>query len=275
MSGLVVALALASAAMHAAWNALLKGQNDKESAGLLVVAGAMVLAAIVAVTTGSTDIPRSAWPAIIGTGVLEGIYFVSLLRALTLLPLSTAYGVGRGVGVLFMWPAAVLVLHESVSYMAAFGVVLLVSGLFATMQAAPRGRGLAWALLCALMVGGYPLTYKYALAQGAPPFSVFALSLSGSLIIQFAALTGPRAQRLKIALAASPGVLGLASALCCASFIVWLFALQRSGAAHVAAIRNTSVLMATLFGWIQGEPRTARSLIAAVCIAAGALFISF
>jgi drug/metabolite transporter (DMT)-like permease len=67
----------------------------------------------------------------------------------------------------------------------------------------------------------------------------------------------------------------LAALLCAASFLVWLFALQRSGAAHVAAIRNVSVLFATLLGWAQGEPRTARSLAAGVCIALGALCISW
>lgn len=274
MSGLVVAVTVLSALMHAGWNALLKRQSDNQAAGFLVALGAMVLSAMLALATGATHIPHAAWGAIALTGVLEGIYFVSLLRALDALPLSTAYGVSRGMGVLVMWPAAALVLHESTSALATGGVLLLAAGLFSTAQSAPRGPGLAWALVCAMMVGGYPLTYKYALSLGAPPFAIFALSLSGSLVIQCAALGAPRQVRIVRALRAAPTVIALAATLCAASFSIWLFALQYSGAAHDAAVRNVSVLFATLFGWAQGEPRTTRSLVSAAAIAAGAICIS-
>ena len=277
-SAFLATLALISAFLHASWNALLKTRRDQPTTGFIVVVNAMIISALLACATRGWQIPRGAWLPIAMTALCEGIYFVTLLRALAALPLSSAYGISRGLGVLLMWPASALWLHEDVSTTALGGALLLTFGLFLTIRRVPRGPGVGWALcVCALAVGVYPLTYKRALEEGAPKFSLFALSLAGSLFIQFWALPGSRREKFAAAFRESPLPLFCFSLrfFVRVSFLIWLYALEKSGAAHVAALRNVSVLFATMLGFAQGEEKSIRAVIAAAGIAAGAAFITW
>ncbi len=268
-------LAVISALTHAAWNALLKSRSDKASSGFLVVTCAMLFSALLATATHQWHVPAAAWPFIAITALLEGVYFLTLLRALSALSLSVAYGTSRGIGALVLWPLSIWILHERVSALTLVGAAVLSLGLLLSMQEMPRGLAVWWAIACGCMIGAYPVTYKLALTAGAPPAALFALSLCGSLSIQFVSLPTPRRQKLAAALFESPRVFVLAAFLCATSFLLWLIALQESAAAHVAALRNVSVLFAAIFSFAAGERPTARLIFAEVAIAAGAVLITW
>jgi uncharacterized membrane protein len=265
-------LVLASAFTHALWNARLKRAADREAAAALLVGGAAILSGLLALILGEGAPPIEALPAVLGAGLVEAAYFLLLTAALNRLPLGTAYGVSRGAGLLLTWPLSIAFLGEQASTLDLVGAVLVSLGLFSTTQGA--GPGLGYALGCAVAIGLYPLTYKSALHAGAPPKTLFALSLAIAWPVQ-AAFLGPRRwQRLRGALTGDPLGVGLSALLCAASFLLFLGALAQAGAGWSTALRNCSVLVALLLGVGQGERPGLRGLIGALGIAAGAVLLA-
>lgn len=266
---------LASAATHATWNAGLKRSPDPAASAAWIVAGAASLSGLLAVGMGAAWLPVAAWPWVVGSAAVEAVYFVTLSGAMARLPLGTAYGVARGGGQLVTWPISVLLMHEAVTPVAAAGAALVTAGLLASAR--PDGvtpRGIGWALACAVAIGIYPVTYKAALAEGAPEAALFAASLSLSLPLQVALLGTRRRSRLADVLAHERGWLAVAAALCAVSFLSFLAALSLGGAGRASAIRNTSVLFALCLGARHGDRPSHRAIAGAVAIAVGAALVA-
>lgn len=264
---------LLSAALHAAWNGLLKSCRDPEAAGGLLVLGAAAASLLVGLAVGELTVPTAAWPLVATTGIIEGIYFVTLGRALQWLPLGSAYGISRGVGLLVLWPASVLWFGEAVDLASASGAVLLSLGLLVLIAGVPSRLGLLYALGCALSISAYPLAYKRALLAGVAPFALFGLSLTLALPLQVAGLGSLRRQRLQHAWRDHRATILGGAVLCAASFLLFLYALRLTGAGRITALRNLSVLFAALWAWRAGEPLTLRSGLSALAIAAGAALL--
>ena len=178
---------------------MLKSCRDPEAAGALLVLGAAALSLLAGLALGELTVPAAAWPLVATTGVIEGVYFVTLGRALQWLPLGSAYGISRGVGLLVLWPASVLWFGEAVDLASASGAVLLSLGLLVLIAGVPSRLGLAYAVGCALSISAYPLAYKRALLAGVAPFALFGLSLSLALPLQVVGLGSQRKQRLATA----------------------------------------------------------------------------
>lgn len=278
----LVGLVLTSAALHAVWNARLKGRADPGAAGFWVVVGAALLSAVLALLTGQASLPEGAWLWTACAGLVEGIYFASLLTALRNLPLPLAYGVSRGAGVLLSWPLAMLWVHEKASPRALLGAGILSLGL--GLAAVGRGgaqpdegqarAGWAATWVCALSISAYPLVYQQALHAHAPPFALFTVSLALSLPIQWVWLGRGARGRLARELSQQPYLLVGAALLCAASFLLLLAALSEGGAAHLSALRNTSVLVATALA--AREQRLGRlDWLRASLVSAGAVLVAW
>lgn len=271
MSALV--LVLLSAASHAVWNAMLKRSADPAAAAVGIVAGAAGISLLVALATGQLHLPRASWLSTGLAGLIEAAYFVLLAGSLQRLPLGTAYGVSRGGGLLVTWPLSIAFTGEPFTAVGALGAALVSAGLL-SMVTGRAGPHLRWALGCALAIGLYPLAYQAALRRGAPEALLFSASLSVALPLQVLML-GPDARERLLRIGARERPLLVGGALLCAtSFLLFLAALDRSGAGWAAALRNVSVVFATLIGWLAGDPRTRRAAIAAALIAAGAVLLA-
>jgi uncharacterized membrane protein len=198
---------------------------------------------------------------------------VLLAGSLQRLPLGTAYGVSRGGGLLLTWPLAIAFMGEAFSVVGAVGAALVSAGLL-SMITGRAGSHLRWALGCAVAIGFYPLAYQVALRRGAPEALLFSASLAVALPLQAAMLgSGARGRLLRIV--ADERLLLVGGALLCAtSFLLFLMALDRSGAGWAAALRNVSVVFATLIGWVTGDVRSRQSLVAATLIGMGAILLA-
>lgn len=280
MPGSLLALVLVSALLHAVWNAMVKARPDPGAAGAWLVAGAALISLAIAVVRGELGLPAASLPWVGAAGLIEGLYFSSLLVALARLPLQQAYGVSRGLGVLLAWPLAMLWQNEAVTAAALAGAGLLSLGLLSTawQQAAqprPQTDAVGWlaTLVCAASIALYPLVYKQALGCGAQPFALFAASLGLSLPIQIAWLGRGRTARLMGEVRVRPAVLVVCAGLCAASFLALLLALRSGGAAHLSALRNTSVLMATVLAARQ-QPLAAVEWWRAAAVSVGAVLVA-
>jgi drug/metabolite transporter (DMT)-like permease len=116
------------------------------------------------------------------------------------------------------------------------------------------------------------LAYKRALALGAEPRALFAVSLLVAVPFNVAFL-GARVRSLLAAeLRARPWELVVAGAVCAVSFLLFLDALHTSGAGRVLTLRNTSVVFALLFGWMGGDrPRRFEAAGAGLVVVGAAL----
>jgi multidrug transporter EmrE-like cation transporter len=116
MGTLAFALVITSAFAHAGWNFLLKRSEHKTSF-LWSAGGVAILAMLVpAVVLAFYDEP--GWGGVgfgVGSGVIHGVYGMSLSRGYQLGELSSVYPVSRGMGPALVPIAAVVLFDEHIS----------------------------------------------------------------------------------------------------------------------------------------------------------------
>jgi uncharacterized membrane protein len=283
---MTVALVLVSAFLHAAWNALLRLEADKDRALVAAVGVATLLAiAVASVRWALGEAPFAGAAAAgwaIAAGVLEVAYFASLARALATGPLGPVYTISRGGAVLLVWPLSIAAFGELVTAPALAGSAIVLAGLALSSAGTPpvpgrtaRGGALGWAILCAAAIAGYHLAYKAALAAGGSPSAVFAVALAVATAINAGRL-GAEGRRIAaaIARARAPRVL-LMGAVCGGSFLILMEALAAGGAGFVLTLRNTSVLFAVGLAWAIGDVPRRPQIAGAVLVTAGAVLMAW
>ena len=281
---MTIALVLISAFLHAAWNAMLKREVDKDRA-LIAAVGvgallAIAVAAVRALAGGEVPFPTLAslaWALV--AGGFEQLYFLGLARALARGPLGPVYTISRGGAVIVVYPLSVLLFHEHVTVPSLVGSALVLLGLVLSglRSAGPTdGRAMvpaatAFSVACAFAIAAYHLAYKAALDAGGASSAVFAASLSFATAINLLR-TGRAGRRAIGALlrASGPRVI-LMGALCGGSFLMLIESLATGGAGYALTLRNTSVLFALVLAWAIGERPRLAPAVGAALVAAGAI----
>ena len=276
---MTVALVLSSAFLHAAWNALLRTEPDKDRALVAAVGVAALLAmAVAAVRWSFGELPFATTTALVwalAAGLLEWTYFVSLARALDKGPLGPVYTVSRGGAIVLVYPISIALFDERLTMLAAAGSAVVFAGLALSGARTgdtrtTHGPALAWAIVCAVAIAGYHLAYKAALGAGGNPSAVFAAALVVATALNMIRTRGVGA----VMRARLPRVLVM-GLLCGGSFLILLEALARGGAGFVLTLRNTSVLFATVLAVVIGEPPRRAQVAGAILVAGGAILIAW
>jgi drug/metabolite transporter (DMT)-like permease len=270
MSGSVLLVVLCAASLHASWNALVKAGPDKFLSATAVTAGAAVLALAVLPFAGMPA-PRS-WPWLAASACCQVAYYLLLAQAYRHGEISQTYPLMRGTAPLLVVGASVPLLGERLS-VAQYGAIALIVGGVLAMSArrgAP-GRAVAYALANAGMIAAYTLIDGIGVrASGS------ALAYTLWLFV----LTG--AGMLACALRLRPGTLAylsrqwpttiLGGAGTMASYGLALWAMTRAPVALVAALRETSILFATLIAVCFLRERVdAHRIVAVALIGCGAV----
>jgi drug/metabolite transporter (DMT)-like permease len=261
------ALALGAAAVHASWNLLLARARDPEAATAVALLAAVAVFAPVAAATWEVD--RGVWPYLAVTSVLELAYFALLAGAYRRADLSFVYPISRGAAPVLVLVVGVAVLGASTSAGQAAGVVLVAAGvLLVRGLAGPRNTtGAVLALALAACIASYTLVDDHGISYASPiaylelAMIPAALGYAGGLVA-----FGGRA-RLLAALRPAPVFAGILSFV---AYVLVLAALERAAAAPVAAVRETSVVLAAaLAAPVLGERVAPSRLAGAALIVAG------
>jgi drug/metabolite transporter (DMT)-like permease len=270
MDSVDVAAALASALLHASWNAAVKASARPAQA----MTAQMVLSALI-VLPGLlwSGLPNlAAWPWIVATTLMNVITVGALLRAYEQAGFGVAYPVVRAVAVLLVVPLAAVVAGDRPGAAAAAGVVIIALSLGTLAWDAARNRdfplgALAWALVAGLVTAGYILCDVRGVRAAGSPWSYgFTVSLTNALAMCWRARHHGSPWRQvraewRVALPAA-----FASAI---SYLLILWVWSHAPVAPAAALRDTSALFAILIAAIfLHEPFTRRRVVAVLLAAA-------
>jgi drug/metabolite transporter (DMT)-like permease len=273
VSTVALILVLSSAALHAIWNALVAGARDTHvTTAVALGAGALVFAIPAAVTW---DVDGAAWPYIVASAALELTYFALLAAVYTRADYTFAYPIARGVAPVLVLAISVAFLDAPVGVAAALGVLAVTGGVL-LVRGVGGGGGDALALVLALGVGaciaGYTLVDDHGIRHaGAIPYFEAILVLTATpYVVTIAIVRGVGPLRAAIDRRSLP-----AGGAMVAAYVLVLAALERAEAAPVAALRETSVVMAAAGAAIVGHERVPASRLAgAVLVVAGVAAIA-
>ena len=274
MDSLALALVLAAAVVHAVWNLLLAGSRDSRAVVAPALAcGAVALAPAAAATW---DVRWSAVPWMAASVAFELVYFALLARAYDVGELSFVYPIARGTGPVLVLLVSVVVLGVSLSVAASVGVLLVAGGVLAvgarSRPARPGAGDLPLALGVGACIAGYTLVDKEGLHHAGPlPYLAVVLTATAAALLAGRALRPGRERgRSRPALTTVVAGLGMAGA-----YALTLGALTRAPAAPVAALRETSIVIATALAALTlHEPVGPRRLAGAAVVAAGVALVA-
>ncbi len=267
MGTTALVLALAAAVLHAAWNLLLARERDVEAAtAVALVAAVVVFAPVTALTF---DVERAAIPYLAVTGLFQLLYFGLLATAYRTAELSLVYPVSRGLAPVLVLGVGTLALGEEASGWQAAGVLVVACGVVLVRGVGGRAdpRGLILALAIAGCIASYTLIDARGIAHASPITYLELSMIPPTLVYVLFVLRVRGRSRLRSAVRPIPVVAGLASF---GAYAFVLAALDRAPAAPVAAVRETSVVIATALAAVVLGERVSRGRIAgAMLVAAG------
>jgi drug/metabolite transporter (DMT)-like permease len=253
---------------------LLAGSRDTSAATAGVLVYGVGLLAVPALLTGGVS--SEAIPFIAASAVLELVYFVLLARAYAGGELSVIYPIARGSAPVVVLVFGAIALKEDVSAGAAVGVLAIATGVLlvglvdlrtrAGTQIDSPLRDVWFGLAIGLVIASYTLVDSEAV-EHADPIAYLALVIAPcALVYPFVAKTRPD--------------LGVRSALTAAAtfgaFLMVLAAFRLAPAAPVAAVRESSVVIATLLAAaVLHEAVSARRVAGALCVVAGIAAIAY
>jgi drug/metabolite transporter (DMT)-like permease len=274
MSFAIMLLILFAAALHAAWNALIKSGSDKLTEAVLLSLGAGTVAVLL---LPFLPLPATAsWPFLGVSIVIHSLYFYLVALAYRGADLSFAYPLMRGSAPLMTALLATLLFGEHLSTGAWLGILFLCGGILglAVDVGGITAQHHAWAI----GLGNAAVIAAYTIVDG---LGVRAAGHAASYVLWMFLLNaipllliGLRLDRRAI-VPVRPAVAGRAFlAGCCAvgSYGLALWAMTRVPIAVVAALRETSVLFGTAIAVVALKERFGVARwVAASLIAIGAV----
>jgi drug/metabolite transporter (DMT)-like permease len=273
----VLLAVLLGALLHATWNTMIRGAENRTLDTVLVVAGA---GAIMLALLPFAPLPAAAsWPYAAASGAIHVAYFLLVAGAYRHGELSFVYPLMRGTAPALSAIAAALLLAEVPVLQGWFGVALICGGVLLLAGDARRQATLPGsATLFALSTAGVVVIYTLVDGVGARlsgnaavytgwVFLLTALPLTAIFLLRDRAATlGYARQHWQ------RGLFGGACTL--ASYALALWAMTQAPIALVAALRETSVVFGTLLAAVLLKERVSRTRYIAIgVVAAGAVAI--
>ncbi|MFZ5781719.1 MAG: EamA family transporter [Pseudomonadota bacterium] len=284
---LIVGLLLAAALMHASWNALLKSDRSDRLAtfGVIMTTGTVMGLCLVPFLP---PIEPAAWKYLALSVAIHVLYYVFLLKAYSYGDLSHTYPIARGLGPLLVALVSGRLVGEYLRPQDIAGVVLLSIGLVALAiplkSAVPRpgGRhGLAtlFAVLTGVTIAGYIIADGLGVRSAGPTFEhrlsyiAWLAVVEGPWLLVLAIILRPRTVWTHLRINWWRGVMG--GVVANVGYGIAIYALVLGPMAHVAALRETSVLFGALMGTLLlGEPFGVRRVAAAAVIVGGLVLMN-
>ncbi len=272
-------LALAAAVLHAGWNLSVKTSADRFLAlwGQFVVGGAIgaVGLLVLAITTGDT-VAAAALPWAALSALAHLPYVVLLASAYDHGDFSLVYPIGRGAGALGAALGGAALLDDRLSPGGWTAVVVVGIGLVSFVPRGSSGQGLRDACLLAGVIATYTLLDAQGSRRSTGLGYVLCIYVGAAVVISAYGLARRRGKELRELGRTGTGwrTLALAGLASVVTYGLVLAAVRRAPVGYVAALRESSVVLAALVGWrLLGEPLGRARLVSSAVVAAGLILL--
>jgi drug/metabolite transporter (DMT)-like permease len=273
LSAPVVAVVLLSAILHAGWNVVVRAGGDRRREASLLVAGGSVIAVVLLPFLPLP--PAAAWPHLLVSSVLNGLYFVLIAEAYARGGVALAYPLMRGVAPMLTLIAAWLLLDEALPATAWLGVATICAGvglLARRRYEAGEATAVKFALANAAVIATYTLNDAVGVRISQAPLAytlwLFPLSAVPTLLWLHRAMP----LRWPSPYETARGIGGAGASIGAYSLVLW--AMARAPVAPVAALRETGILFGVVLARLfLGERPGRRGWTGAATIAAGAAIL--
>lgn len=274
MSLSVFAIILLGAALHATWNAVVKGGADKLLTTCMI---ASVASLIALAATPFLPLPaRESWPFIGASVLLQVLYFVLVASTYRIADMSQTYPIMRGTAPLLVATVSVFVLAEPLSTSAWLGIAVISLGILSMALAPSSGprKGLVLALINAGVIASYTLIDGLGVRKSGAPvaYTLWIFLLTGVPLATWALASRRTLFCDYLAHNWRLGIVGGVGTI--ASYGLALWAMTAAPIATVSALRETSILFGVVISaWVLKERLTRVRILAACVIAAGAMVL--
>jgi drug/metabolite transporter (DMT)-like permease len=274
LDGLVFALVVFGAALHAGWNAILKIGGDRMSVIALVAIGHGLPALAMLPFVGAVH--PDAWPFLALTTVLHVGYRIFLVRAYEAGDMSQVYPLARGTAPMLTAAVAILFFGDRVGAGGFIGILMIGSGIVLMSLKGGDGFGrmnrqaFAFALITAGFIMGYTLADGFGGRASLNPhaYAAWMFVIDTPVTVAVAYLMRGRALFDGMRGHFGKGLLG--GLMSFGSYWIAIWAMTRAPIAEVAALRETSVLFALVISVVLlGEKLTLPKVAASALILAG------
>ncbi len=271
MSGFALTLVLCAAALHALWNAIVKGADNRvlvfaAMSVTTVLAGAALIALFAAPAAES-------WPYIAASTLIHYGYFVFLLLAYRLGDFSQVYPISRGLAPVLVALGAQAFAGETLPVLAWLGLLSVSFGIIVlalpSIGAKPNRAAVAAAAATGLFIASYSVVDGIGVRLADSPFGyigwLFVLEFPVIIVVALWQRGKPPANLW-------PAIrLGLLSGIFAAlayGIVIYVKAFTPLGA--VSAVRESSVIFAAVIGAVYfGERPWRRRVFAAAIVTTG------
>jgi drug/metabolite transporter (DMT)-like permease len=273
MTVTVFCAVLFAAALHAAWNAIVKSGSDKFLSTVLITVAAS-LAAVLILPFIAAPAPAS-WPYLLVSGCLQVAYFALVAQTYHLTDMSLTYPFMRGSAPLLVALVSNVWLGERLTVGAWLGIAIICFGIF-SMTVGSRhsnaGKGISLALLNALVIASYTLVDGLGVRlSGAPAaYTLWVYLLTGLPLVIWTLARRPAALKSYTKQHWPAGLIGGIGSL--VSYGIALWAMTVAPIAIIAALRETAILFGVVISFLVLKEQVTRARLAAACaILAGAI----
>lgn len=265
-------LALGSAALHAGWNLLIKTSPERFLAawGQFLVGGLVFLPVLVVV--GPPGV--SVLPFLVASSAVHVVYVVALVRAYHHGDFSFAYPIARGGGALLAAVGGVVFLSDSLSGAEWVAILVVVAGLVSLVRPGVSAVAVGYAALTALTIGTYT-TVDIAGARRSSGFGYgIALMLGAGIALSVLGVAAGRGRAFRRSIRTAWPRYVLGGLATTAAYSMVLAAGRLAPAGYVASLREFSVVLGALGGWLLLRERLGRArVLSALVVAAGLVML--
>jgi drug/metabolite transporter (DMT)-like permease len=284
---LIVGLLLMAALMHASWNAILKSDQSDRLATFGVIMTTGTVMGLVAVPF-LPWIEPAAWKYLASSVLIHVLYYTFLLKAYSYGDLSHTYPIARGLGPLLVALVSGRFIGEHLRGQDIAGVLLLSFGLVTLAMplrnVVPRpgsrhGLATLFAVLTGFTIAAYIIADGLGVRSAGPTFQhrlsyiAWLCVVEGPWLLVLAVVLRPRTVWTHLRRTWWRGVIG--GVIANVGYGIAIYALVLGPMAHIAALRETSVLFGALIGTLLlGEPFGRRRVAAAFVIVSGLVLMN-
>ncbi len=269
MSSGALGLVLLAAGLHASWNLVVKASRDRlVAAWMQTTIGALVFLPVLVVQGLPTQ-----WRSLSVSAVLHLGYALTLVAGYDRGDLSVVYPIARGTAPLLVTAGAALFLDDRPALLGVVAVGLIAGGILGTVRRATGG--VAWAVACGGFIAAYTLVDGAAVRSGGGPLRYVVCLIALNAVTLFAAIAvRGRVPALGATLRSDGWRNAFGGAASVAAYALVLTAARSAPLGLVSAVRETSVVLGALGGWLLlREPLGPSRVAASAVIAAGIVLL--